>query len=376
MYRAMSDSASQPVNRTGASAAAGWGPVRVERVQKPRSLPSGELGFGRHFSDHMFIVEWSTQDEWHDARVVPYGPLLIDPAAAVLHYGQALFDGFKAFRGADGQVRVFRIDRHSARMAEGVARMCMPTIDPERVIEAVRAFVAVERAWIPKAPGALYLRPTLIATEPFLGVRPAERYTFFIIGSPVGSYYAEGVAPVKIWVEREHVRAAIGGLGAVKAGANYAASLHAAASAKKRGYAQVLWLDAQEHRYLEEVGTMNVMVHIGDEVVTPPLNGSILAGVTRDAVLTLLRDWGCKAVERPITVDEVTQAHDRGQLHEMFGCGTAAVISPIGELGLGDRTIKVGGGATGPLARRLYDEVTGIQYATRPDPHGWMTLVS
>jgi branched-chain amino acid aminotransferase len=356
-----------------------WGTIEIARAPSGRTLPQGDLGFGRHFSDHMFLSEWTSDGGWAHPRVVPYAPLAIDPAAAVLHYAQALFDGFKAFRGTDGKVRIFRIDRHAARIADGLSRMCMPALSTERIMEAVRALVAADLSWVPASPSSLYLRPTLIATEAFLGVRPAERYTFFIIASPVGNYYAEGVAPVKIWVEREEVRAARGGLGAVKAGANYAASLHAASQAKKRGFAQVLWLDAKEHRFLEEVGTMNVFVHIGDEVVTPPLEGSILAGVTRDAVLALLKDWGLRGVERPISIDEIVSAHQRGALHEMFGCGTAAVVSPIGELHLGEsdnRSLRIHDGATGPLAKRLYDEITGIQAATRPDPHGWMTLVS
>jgi branched-chain amino acid aminotransferase len=355
---------------------AAWGPIAVERTANPRAKPSGELGFGRYFTDHMFLCDWTTQTGWHRPRIVPYASFALDPATAVLHYGQAIFDGFKAFRGADGGIRVFRVDRHCARLVNGAERLCMPALETAALTEAVRALVGVDVAWVPPSPGALYLRPALVANEAFLGVRPAERYLFFLIASPVGSYYAEGTAPVKIWVERRQVRAARGGLGAVKAGANYAAGLHAAAQAKKRGYAQVLWLDANEHRYVEEVGTMNVWVHLGDEVVTPPLEGSILAGVTRDSVIALLGEWGLRAVERRISIEEICAAADRGILHEMFGCGTAAVISPIGELGLGESALRIRDGKTGPLAQRLYDELTGIQFATRPDPHGWMTRVA
>jgi branched-chain amino acid aminotransferase len=353
-----------------------WGPVAVRRATQPRALPSGELGFGRHFTDHMFIADWTPQAGWHAPRVVPYGPLSIDPAAAVLHYGQALFDGFKAFRNAAGDVRGFRLDRHATRMSEGCERMCMPRLDPSLIVEGVQALVSADAGWVPKAPSSLYLRPTVIATEGFLGVRSAERYSFFIIASPVGNYYATGTAPVPLWVERIEVRAARGGLGAVKAGANYAASLHAAAQAKRRGYAQVVWLDAHEHRWLEEVGTMNVFVALGDDIITPPLDGSILPGVTRDSVLALLSEWGLRAVERRISIDEVVEAADRGTLREVFGCGTAAVISPIGELGLEDRKLVINGGTTGPLARRLYDEITGVQFGTHPDRHGWMTQLS
>ena len=359
----------------GAKPAAG-GAIQVRRTTTPRALPAGDLGFGKVFADHMFVAEWTPQGGWQHARVEPYAALQIDPAAAVLHYGQAIFDGFKAFRGADGHVRVFRLDRHAQRISDGGARMCMPAIDPSFVADAVRTLVGTDVAWVPPAPGSLYLRPTLIATEAFLGVRPAERYTFFIISSPVGSYYTEGAAPVKIWVEREEVRAARGGLGAVKAGANYAASLHAAAVAKKRGYAQVLWLDAKEHKFLEEVGTSNVWAHLGDEVVTPPLDGSILPGVTRDSVFALLKDFGLRGVERPISIDEIVAAADQGTLHEMFGSGTAAVISPIGELGLGDRKISINGGVAGPLAKRLYATILDVQYGRQPDTHGWMTVVA
>jgi branched-chain amino acid aminotransferase len=240
----------------------------------------------------------------------------------------------------------------------------------------VQALVNADAGWVPSAPSSLYLRPTLIGTEGFLGVRAAERYVFFIIASPVGNYYASGTAPVRLWVERTEVRAARGGLGAVKAGANYAASLHAGTQAKRRGYAQVIWLDAQEHRWLEEAGTMNLFVHLGDEIVTPPLDGSILPGVTRDSVLALLLDWGLPAVERRISLDEVEEAADRGILHEMFGCGTAAVISPIGELAIDDRKLVINGGGVGPLARRVYEEITGVQYGTKPDRHRWMTQLS
>lgn len=351
--------------------------IEVQRTASPRPVPpDAQLGFGKHFTDHMFVMEWTTDRGWHAARVVPFADLPMSPAAAVLHYAQTLFEGFKAFRAADGSVRLFRVDRHFRRMRAGTARLCVPPVDDELAMAGLRELLRLDGRWVPSSPGtALYLRPTLVATEPFLGVRPAERYTYFIIACPVGAYYAEGLAPVKIWVEREQVRAAPGGLGAVKTGANYAASLHAAMEAKSRGYAQVLWLDAVEHRFLEEVGTMNLFVRIGDEVVTPPISGTILDGVTRDSALTLLREWGVPATERRVSIDEVAAAHDAGKLVEVFGTGTAAVISPVGELGLGDRSLTVGGGRMGDVAQRLYEAITAIQYGRAPDRHGWITAV-
>jgi branched-chain amino acid aminotransferase len=352
----------------------------VQLVSSPRPRPADNaLGFGKHFADHMFVAEWTSQRGWHHGRIVPYGPMSLEPAASVLHYGQAMFEGMKAFRGVDGKVRLFRLEHHCRRMAEGAPRLCMPPPDPEMMSRAITQLVRTDAAWVPSTAGtALYIRPTLVATEPFLGVRPADHYTFFIITSPVGAYYEGGMKPVKIWVERTLVRAPHGGLGAVKASANYAASLLAAENARKAGYAQVLWLDAAEHKWLEEVGTMNLVLKIRGELVTPPLEGSILAGVTRDCVITLAREWGLKVVERPISLDEVVTAHRAGGLEEVFGTGTAAVISPVGELAVGpgpDDRLVIHDGVIGETAKRLYDEITGIQYASRPDTHGWLTEV-
>lgn len=320
--------------------------IRIERTQTPKPLPDeSTLGFGRIFTDHMLVVDYTKGRGWHDARIVPYGPLTLDPAAAVLHYGQELFEGMKAFRGDDGKVRLFRPDANCRRMTEGAARICMESLDPELMETYIRQLLEVEERWVPHNPGtALYIRPTIIATEAFLGVRPSNTYTFFTILSPVGAYFSGGMAPVKIWVEPKYIRAAPGGLGAIKAGANYAASLLAAEEAKKAGYAQVLWLDAAEHRWFEEVGTMNLFVVIGDTVITPSLGGSILPGITRDSVLTLLRDWGMKVEERPVSIDEVAQASSRGELREVFGTGTAAVISPVNELAFKGESFKVGDG--------------------------------
>lgn len=348
--------------------------IRIELTKTPKPLPDeNSLGFGKIFTDHMLVVDYTKGRGWHDARIVPYGPMSLDPAAAVLHYGQELFEGMKAFRGDDGKVRLFRPDANCKRMAEGAARICMESLEPELMDRYLREFLKVEERWVPHSPGtALYIRPTLIATEPFLGVRPSHTYTFFTILSPVGAYFSGGMAPVKIWVEPKYIRAAPGGLGAIKAGANYAASLLAAEEAKKAGYAQVLWLDAAEHRWFEEVGTMNLFVVLGDTIVTPALGGSILPGITRDSVLTLLKDWGMKVEERPISIDEVAQASSRGELREVFGTGTAAVISPVNELAFKGESFRVGDGNIGPVAQRLYDTITGMQAGRLPDPHGWV----
>lgn len=348
---------------------------RLSENRKPRPKDT-ELVFGRVFTDHMALIDYEDGRGWLDPRIVPYGPLSLDPAAAVLHYGQELFDGMKAFRGADNRIRLFRADRHCRRMSEGAARLCMPAIDVELMHEATLALLRADREWVPGAPGtALYIRPTLIANEPFLGVRPSSKYLFFIIASPVGAYSGAAFTPIKIWVEDQYVRAAPGGLGAVKAGANYIASLLAAEEAKKRGYAQVLWTDAVEHRYLEEVGTMNMVVRIGNEFITPPLDGTILGGITRDSVLTLLREWGLLVNERALGMEELIAAHRKGDLKEVFGCGTAAVITPVGELGWkGDRII-INDGKAGESAQRLFEAITDIQYGRAPDTHGWITFV-
>jgi branched-chain amino acid aminotransferase len=352
--------------------------IAVHRAPASKARPAqNQLGFGRHFTDHLFRMDYTPESGWNEARVEPYAPLALDPAAAVLHYAQAIFEGLKAFRGTDGHVRTFRLLDHCRRFARSAVGLGMPPIEPERMAEAILALVREDAAWVPSERGtALYLRPTLIATEPFLGVRAAEHYTCFVIASPVGPYYGgAGHSAVRLWVERRRVRASPGGLGAVKAAANYAASLPAALDARRKGYDQVLWLDATEHRFVEEVGTMNLFVRIGDEVLTPPLGGTILAGMTRDSALTLLREWGVKVSERPVSIDEIRDAHASGQLKEVFGAGTAAVISPVGVLGSEDGDIIVGDGSGGEIAQRLSQAISAIQYGDAPDTHGWMTLV-
>jgi branched-chain amino acid aminotransferase len=324
----------------------------------------------------MFMMDFEAEVGWRNPRIVPYGPLQIDPAAAVLQYGQGLFEGLKAIRGEDGKVRLFRPDMHCQRMRNGVSRLCMAQ-PPDLMLEAIIELVRLDKEWVPSAPNtALYLRPTLIGIEGFLGVRPSRHYTFFIIASPVGAYYSEGFKPVSIWIEEDCVRAARGGIGAVKAGANYAASLFAAERAKERGYSQVLWLDAAEHRYLEEVGTMNLFVQLDGTFITPPLEGSILAGVTRDSVITLLRQWGHTVLERPIGVDEIKQAHADGRLKEIFGCGTGAVISPVGALGYRDQRLVINDRKPGATSQRLFAELTGIQQGRILDTHNWLMDVA
>jgi len=352
--------------------------IPVQRTTTPRPKPeASQLGFGKYFGDHMLVLEYEAGAGWSEPRIVPYGPLTLDPAASCLHYGQAMFEGLKAFRLADGRVALFRVDDHMKRLLRGAPRLSMPTPDPTLLRDAIVALVGADEEWVPSAPStALYIRPVLIGIEPFLGVRPSSRYVLYVITSPVGAYYASGLKPVKIWVETESVRAVKGGIGWVKAAANYVASLKTADEVRARGYEQVLWLDAIEHRFVEEVGTMNVFAVIGDELVTPPLGGSILAGITRDTVLTLATDWGLRAIERPIAFQEIVETHADGSLREVFGCGTAAVISAVGELGHSDGRIIVNNGQTGPLAQRLYDAITAIQYGHAPDTHGWLTVVS
>lgn len=352
--------------------------IAIERTQNPKPRPSEDnLGFGRSFSDHMFVLDYSEVMGWHSPRIVPYQPLHLDPGASVLHYGQALFEGMKAFRGDDGKIRLFRPEMNWKRMKMGCERLCMQMPDLNIFMEGLMRFVRTEASWVPKKPGtALYLRPTLIGNEAFLGVRPSESYIYYLIASPVGGYYGEGIETVKIWVEKSFSRCAPGGIGAVKAGGNYAASLYAATQAKKRGYAQVLWLDAATKSFVEEVGTMNVFFRIGDTVVTPPLSGTILGGVMRDSAIQLLESAGVKVEVRPVSLKEIVEAHDHGELKEVFGTGTAASISPVGELGFEDRTIKINNGQPGEVAQMLFKTITDIQYGRTADNMGWTIEVT
>jgi len=347
--------------------------IQVTRTKTPKARPpAGDLGFGRFYSDHMFLAEHEGRG-WTGVRVVPHGPLTLDPAAGALQYGQAMFEGCKALAG-DRSPLLFRPQMHSRRFNASARRLCMPEVPEELFLAAVRALVHADASWVPTEPGAsLYVRPTLIASEAYLGVRPSKKYLFFVITSPVGNYFGPRPTPLRLWVETEHVRAARGGIGAAKAGANYVAGMAAAERAKAQGFHQVLWLD-QNHRNVEEAGTMNVFFRIGDTVVTPPLEDSLLAGVTRDSVLHLLREWKVKVQERPVSIAEVAEASARGELKEAFGTGTAATVSAIGELQWGEKVLRLGD-APGEIAERLYRSMLELFGSRRPDRRGWLVPV-
>lgn len=340
----------------------------TNRKQKPAE---SEIEFGKQYTDHMFIMDYTEGQGWHSPRIVPYAPLTLDPAAKAFHYGQTVFEGLKAYRNGE-QIFLFRPERNFKRLNESNERICIPKIDEDIALEALKQLIILDQDWIPKAEGtSLYIRPFVIATEPSLGLAPSETYHFLIILSPVSSYYEEGINPVKIAVEEEYIRAAPGGTGEAKTGGNYASSLIGQEEAEKIGYTQVLWLDGKEKKYIEEVGSMNVFFKIDGEVITPALNGSILHGITRDSILHLLRHWDVPVIERKISIDELYEAHQNGKLEEAFGTGTAAVISPIGEFFWKNEKLEVNNGEIGSLTKKLYDTLTGIQYGTEPDPFGW-----
>lgn len=347
--------------------------ISITKTTKPSPKPPVEnLGFGQYFTDHMFCASYNLKEGWHNLKVTTLNDFHIHPGASSLHYGQELFEGLKAFKQSNGKTVVFRPEFNWQRMIDGSQRLCMQAPPKELMQAGLKELLKVEHDWIPNKPGsALYIRPTLIGTEAFLGVRPSNEYLFYILLSPVGSYYKEGQNPVKIWVEDKYVRAAPGGLGSTKAGANYAASLKAALEAKAQGYTQVLWLDTQ-HQYVEEVGTMNVFFVLGNEVVTPELSGSILEGGTRQCAITVLRDLGYKVSERKVSVSELAKAYKEGQLKEAFGTGTAAVISPIGELCFRNERWLINDNKTGPVAQMLYKEITDYQYGLKPDRYSWL----
>lgn len=350
--------------------------IRIERTKTGKPKPDQEqLGYGKYFTDHMFLMDYTEEGGWHAPRIVPYEPLAMDPATMVFHYGQAIFEGMKAFRTTDGRALLFRPDRNARRLNLSAVRLNIPPVEEKLFVEAVRTLIRVDADWIPDKRGAsLYIRPFIIATEVGLGVRPSSRYLFMIILSPVDSYYPGGMKPVRIQVENEYVRAVRGGTGFAKASGNYAGSLKAQALAKEQGCDQVLWLDALEHKYIEEVGSMNVFFKINGEVVTPALGGSILDGVTRASAIELLRGWGLTVVERKLGIDELWEASSKGQLEEAFGTGTAVVISPIGSLHYGDEQIEIGRGEIGEWTARLYDTLTGIQTGRIEDKRGWMVV--
>ncbi len=350
--------------------------IKICRNPSPKEKPSGKLGFGRIFTDHMFVMNYTAGRGWHDARIVPYGPLSLDPSAMVFHYAQEIFEGLKAYRTASGEIRLFRPYENARRMNNSADRLCMPQIDPEDWVTAVKTLVELEKDWVPYEEGtSLYIRPFMIATDAMLGVHPSKTYQFIIILSPVGSYYAGGLDPVRIYIETKYVRAVRGGTGEAKTGGNYAASIKSQEISEELGYSQVLWLDGVEQKYIEEVGAMNVFFKIAGKIVTPALVGSILPGITRKSAIELLRDWGYEVEERRLSAEEVESAAKNGDLEEMFGTGTAAVISPVGELLIGDTHIKINGGKIGPVSQKLYDTLTGIQWGRIEDTKGWITKI-
>ena len=353
---------------------------KIERTTAPQAKPADEskLGFGKIFTDHMFLMNYDDGQGWHDGRVVPYGPISLDPSAMVFHYAQELFEGLKAYRTADGSIQLFRPQKNIERMNNTCDRLCVPRLDPDMVLDAIKTVVDVDKDWVPHNEGtSLYIRPFIIATDEFLGVHPSHSYIFAIILSPVGSYYPNGMDPVKIAIEREYVRCVKGGTGMAKAGGNYAASLIGQEKADKMGYAQVLWLDGVERKYIDEVGAMNVFFVIDGVVITPELtDGNILPGVTRASCIEVLKTKGYKVEERKISIDEVKDAHKNGTLNESFGTGTAAVISPVGEYIDGDEHIIINNNEIGPVAQFLYDELTGIQWGKIADENGWIVKVN
>jgi branched-chain amino acid aminotransferase len=340
--------------------------------KKTRPADESKLGFGKHFTDHMFTMKYKESTGWYDPLIEPYGPLQLDPTAMCLHYGQEIFEGLKAYRGQNDEIYLFRPMENIKRMNASAERLCMAQIDEDVFLEALIKFVLLEKEWIPRQAGSsLYIRPTLIATEAALGVHPSSEYLFFIIAGPVGAYYANGFSPTKIYVSEEYVRAAPGGTGQIKAAGNYAASLYASRIATNMGYTQVLWLDAREKKYVEEVGTSNIFFLIGDELITPPLGGTILPGVTRNSVIALASHLGLKVNERPLTIDEVIDAIERGTLKESFASGTAAIISPVGQIYYRGKEYIINEGKTGDLSEKLYNEILQIQYGMKEDPFGW-----
>jgi len=351
--------------------------IPITTAEQLKSKPDDDsLGFGSIFTDHMFNMDYESEKGWHNPRIEPYASLVMDPATMVLHYGQGVFEGLKAYRTAKGNVQLFRPRDNIKRLNRSARRLCIPEVEEDFLLHALKELITIEKDWVPSAPEtSLYIRPTIIATDPFLGVRASNTYRLFIILSPVGAYYAEGFNPIKILVAKDYVRAVRGGVGETKTPGNYTASLLAGEEAHKAGYTQVLWLDGVEQKYLEEVGSMNIFFVIDGEIISPMLNGSILPGITRDSVIKLAKHWNMNLTERLISIDELMQAHTAGSLDEIFGSGTAAVISPVGEIKYGGQVIQIGGGEVGPMANKYYNAITDIQYGHAEDPMGWIEPV-
>ena len=351
--------------------------IKIIRNENPKAKPdSNSLGFGKFFTDHMFIMDHDYENGWHNARIVPYGNLSLSPASTVLHYGEEIFEGMKAYLTEDGKIQLFRPYENAKRMNSSADRLCLPEIPEEDFVEAIKKLVEIDKDWIPTAKGtSLYIRPFMFGNDETLGVHTVHHSTFMIILSPVGSYYKEGLNPVKILIETEDVRAVRGGTGFAKCGGNYAASSRAGKKAEEKGYSQVLWLDGVERKYIEEVGAMNVMFKIKGEVITPALLGSILPGITRKSCLEILNKEGIKATERKLSLEELTKAVEDGTLEEAWGCGTAAVISPIGLIEVNGKKYEINNGKIGPVSQMLYDKITGIQTGKVKDEFGWTVEV-
>ena len=348
---------------------------RLKEVKEKNKIPEN-LGFGKIFTDHMFVMDYNEQKGWHNPVIQPVENLSLHPAAMFFHYGQGIFEGLKAFKTSNGEPVIFRPEDHIRRFNNSAKRLCIPEIDPEVMLNALIELISLEKHWIPEKKGeSMYIRPFAFGVDPFLGVRPASKYKLIILLSPVGAYYAEGFKPVKILVQNDFVRAVRKGMGECKFPGNYAASLLAQEKAHEKGFTQVLWLDGVEQKYIEEVGTMNIFIRFKDEIATPELSGSILPGMTRDSVLRILKDWGMKTTERLISIDEVISEYDKGNVLEIFGTGTAAVISSVGLLNYVDKNLTFGRGEPGELAVKLFNEITSIQYGEKEDSHGWLTYV-
>ena len=349
--------------------------IKITRAAALKEKPdSSKLVFGKAMTDHMLIIDYDAGQGWHDARIIPYGPLQIDPAAKVLHYAEEIFEGLKAYRTAGGSIQLFRVRDNIDRMNKSADRLCLPQIPEELAVSAIKKLVEVEQDWVPhEKDTSLYIRPFMIGLDAALGVHSSHHVQFIVVVCPVGAYYPEGLNPVKIYIENEDVRAVKGGTGMAKTGGNYAASLRAGNRAEERGYSQVLWLDGVHRKYIEEVGAMNVMFKVNGKILTPDLNGSVLDGITRRSCIQLLKDWGYEVEERRISAEELFDAAESGALEEAWGTGTDAVFSPIGELAMDGKKVTVSGGKIGEITQKLYDELTGIQWGRTADPHGWIT---
>ena len=351
--------------------------IKITRAATLKEKPeSSTLVFGKAMTDHMFIVDYDEGQGWHDARIIPYGPLMIDPASKVLHYAEEIFEGLKAYRTENGSIQLFRVMDNIQRMNDSADRLCMPQIPAELALQGITELVKLEQDWVPSEKDtSLYIRPFMIGLDAALGVHSSHHVQFIVIVCPVGAYYPEGLNPVKIYIEDEDVRAVKGGTGMAKTGGTYAASLRAGNRAEQKGYTQVLWLDGVHRKYIEEVGAMNVMFKVNGKILTPDLNGSVLPGITRRSCIQLLKDWGYEVEERRISAQELFEAAENGALEEAWGTGTAAVVSPIGELAEGDKKVTINNNEIGPVTQRLYDELTGIQWGRVADPHNWITKI-